>query len=168
MVRLSLALVLVLTAFASFADSIQARPEILPVVDLEAFRGQEIAVDVRDAYGVPVIGGFLQEDIERSLTRGGIKVFDRAPLKLNVTVHYLTSDFRIGRWESCSRMSGQLTRDGNAVTGKFTSNYCTSLTPNPWENAATQRTRVSEEEVRSRTYFGVLRAFLADLEKAAK
>jgi hypothetical protein len=168
MVRVSLALLLVLTAFAGFADAVQARPEILPVVDLHAFRGQEIAVDVRDAFGVPITRGFLQEDIERCLTRGGLIVHGRAPLKLNVAMHYLTAEFRTGRWESCGRLSGQLTRDGHAVTQKFTSSYCTNLTPNPWRSAGTQRTRMSEEEVRSRTYFGVLRTFLADLEKAVE
>jgi hypothetical protein len=61
-----------------------------------------------------------------------------------------------------------MTRDGHAVTEKFTSSYCTNLTPNPWQAADTQRTRMSEEEVRSRTYFGVLRTFLADLEKAVE
>lgn len=168
MARVSLALLLVLSASAGFADAIQARPEILPVVDLQAFRGQEIAVDVRDAFGIPFTRGFLQEDIERSLTRGGSIVHSRAPLKLNVAMHYLTSDFRLGRWESCGRLSGQLTRDGHAVTQKFTSSYCTNLTPNPWQSAETQRTRMSEQEVGSRTYFGVLRTFLADLEKAVR
>ena len=157
-------LVLLLALSVSAADRVLPRPEVLPVVNLESLRGQTVAVALHDAYGVTILGGFLREDIERSLTESGVTVAANAPLVLDVTLHYISSDFRLGRWESCGRMSGQLFRDGKAMSEKFTSNYCTNVTPNPWERAASQP---DDGESRSRTYFGMLRAFFADLEKVA-
>jgi hypothetical protein len=100
----------------------------------------------------------------RSLEQAGLKVAARSPLALEVTYHYLDSQYRLGRWQSCGRLTGQLSRDGKSATQPFTSDYCTETTPNPWDSA-TQRSAGGESESRGRTYFGMLRTFLTDLEK---
>ena len=157
--------VLLLAACTNYSDRIQPYPEALPPIQLTALKGQDVTLELRDQFGLAIIHGFLREDLERSLKQAGVNVTARAPLTLKVTSHYLDSQYRIGRWESCGRLTGQLTRDGNAVAQPFTSNYCTDTTPNPWENSETQRSAASEHETRGRTYFGLLRTFLMDLEK---
>ncbi len=168
MKRATLALfVVALAACTNYSDRIQPYPEALPSIQLTSLKGQDVALELRDQHGLAIIHGFLREDLERSLKNAGLNVTGRAPLTLKVTSHYLDSQYRLGRWESCGRLTGQLTRDGKAVAQPFTSNYCTQATPNPWENSETQRSAASESESRDRTYFGLLRTFLVDLEKNA-
>jgi len=175
MKRASVALfaLLVLAACTNYADRIEPYPEALPPIQLEKLKGQEVMLDLRDQNGLPIAQSWrtsarlLRQDLEQSIERAGVRVTDKSPLALEVTFHYLDSQYRTGRWESCGRLTGRLTRDGKAVTQQFTTNYCSDATPNPWENPATQRSARSEYESRDRTYFGMLRAFLMDLEENA-
>lgn len=161
-------LVVLLAACTNYSDRVQPYLEALPPIQLTALKGQDVTLDLRDAHGLPIAQGFLHEDLERSLTRAGVNVTARSPLSLQVTHHYLDTQYRLGRWQSCGRLEGQLQRDGKAATRAFTSDYCEQTTANPWENAVTQRSAGSEYESRGRAYFGLLRTFLIDLETNAQ
>ena len=160
-------LVVLLAACTTYSDRIQPYPEALPPIQLTALKGQDVTLQLRDPHGLPIVQGFLHEDLERALKQAGVNVTARSPLALQVTYHYLDSDYRLGRWQSCGRLEGQLQRDGKAATRAFTSDYCEQTTSNPWENAVTQRSSASEYETRGRAYFGLLRTFLMDLEDNA-
>lgn len=166
--RLLLPALLLLTAVscASYSDRTTPRPEALPTIQLRQFQGQTVLLDIwngqtRNSRYVD----FLHDDLERSLTKAGLHVDGAAaPLHLHVNLEYLDAGYRTGRWESCARMTGELTRDGNVIA-KPESRFCTTETVNPWLVPDTLRADVNADEVRTRTYYGVLGEFLAQLER---
>ena len=163
----ALLLVLLTAACANYSDRVAVRTESLPQIHLASLQGQDIALEVTDSRHRPrtLYTKFLQDDLERSLTKAGVNVTAAAPLQLNVTIDYLDSDFRAGRWESCAHLTGQLIRDGSIVATPI-AKFCQTETVNPWQVPETQRAGINQDESRSRAYYGVVRAFLTNLEKS--
>ncbi|HJQ39574.1 MAG TPA: hypothetical protein VKB93_20720 [Thermoanaerobaculia bacterium] len=162
--RLPLVL-LFLASCASYSDRVQTRTETLPSIRLASLQGQTVAVDVRQRVNrKTVYAKFMREDLEQSFEKAGVHVGAAAPVQLNVTIDYLSTDYRTGRWESCGQATAQVIRDGQVIA-KPVSKYCTSETVNPWQAASTN-VGLNPAEARSRTYYGLVSDLLVKLEKS--
>lgn len=163
-----LLLTLLTSACASYHDRVATRFETLPVVQLPALKGETIAVELLDSFGLPIIGqSFLRDDLEYAFVRAGLRIDDHSPLVFRVTVHYLAdSGYRVGRFQSCGHLSGVLLRDGRQVVQPISSRACIEGTPNPWEDKETQQTATNAAEIGSRVYFATVGDFLLRFEKA--
>lgn len=162
--RLPLVL-LVLASCSSYSERVSPRTETLPSIKIASLQGQTIAVDVRQRVNrKTVFANFMREDLEQSFEKAGVHVWGSAPVKLNVMIDYLSTDYRTGRWESCGQATAEVIRDGQVIA-KPVSKYCTSETVNPWESASTN-VGLNPAEARTRTYYGLVSDLLVKLEKS--
>lgn len=139
--------------------------EPLPAIELGSLAGQEIAIDLRDRNDEAIQRGNLHTGLEDALTRAGIRVVDQSPLQLKVKYTMVTGDRKVGAWLGCGRFEAQLVRDGKAEGAAFTSDYCNDESMDIWQYRY-PRFRAEWNDVRERAYFGLIRVFLNDLEKA--
>ncbi|HYI11137.1 MAG TPA: hypothetical protein VEK57_18920 [Thermoanaerobaculia bacterium] len=159
-------LVVLLAACSTSSDRHAYQEEPLPLISLGTLEGQEVAIDLRDHADLEVPRGRLYDDLERELTRAGVRVVDQSPLQLRIKSTLITEDWRTARWQACGRLEGQLLRDGKAEGRSFISDYCNEHLGNPWRYSTTIRSEEDRQEARARAYHGLLRVFLNDLEQA--
>lgn len=165
---LALSLAVLSSACASYHDRVAYRTEQLPAIRVDALRGQSIAVELRDSVDRPVVKHtILHDDLEYALQQAGLRIDDSASLVLRVNQHYLASEFRNGRYQSCGHYEGRLLRDGKVIGQPFSARACVEGTPNPWDEKETVATSSNASEGGTRAYFATVSELLRRFEQVA-
>lgn len=101
-----------LSACATSRSSIPPAVTDFPSYQFEALSGSGVRLSVLDQRSErsdsDLLVSRMRESLTTALTSSGVSVTETAGLELEVRITQLRSDFELGNWQGCTRMSARL------------------------------------------------------------